>query len=775
MDKIIEIISNTFIAKLFIKLGLDEEISSILAVIVTMVIIYLIRLSGKFLLLQYKTSKASKDLAPFYSIKTPESKKHYIKYFIHTRGQDKSPDYEEKPKNRNNKKLIPWLIDNVFQDKKESDKYHLILADSGMGKTTFLINLYLKYNSFFNFKFKYKVKMLPLGTNDIIQRIKRIVDDQDTAANTILLLDAFDEYKGLRPPENPDELTDDERFREQFDYIAEITKDFRKVIITSRTQFFPAQKEGTLELKIPRFDKIGFHELSVQYISPFDEKEIKKFLNKRYGIFKIWNFKKKRIAKKITKNSHTLMIRPLLLSYLEYLTKEYKIYKNTFDIYDTLVNNWIETEAKKRKAENAIRKKFESDLLAFSKFVAFEMCEKKEYSQGIKKEVAQTIRSHNNLNLENYEITGRSLLIRDIDSNWKFAHKSIYEFFIAQRAFNEISFCLSLDIISLDMIEKFINEKDDANAYYYMGSAYYKKNNYDKAFEYYEKAIELELDNSEAFFNIGNAYYNTGNYGNAFEYYKRAIELNLDNPEAYFNIGNAYYDKCYYDEAIECYEKAIELKPDYADAYYYLGNAYCVENNYGKAIESYKKAIEFNPDNTDAYYYLGNTYNETRNYQNAIICYIKAIELNPEYEKYVDLFDNPKAYYHMINAYCEKDNYDKAIVYYEKAIKIKPKYSDYQRNNRHFEFKLDNPAAYFNMGNAYYDKCYYDKAIECYKKTINLQPNYADAYSNMGNAYYKQGHYDKVIKCYEKIVEFKRDNPEAYFHVGNAYLKKRQL
>ena len=70
-----------------------------------MVIIYLIRLLGKYLLLQYKTSKVSKDLAPFYSIKTPESKKRYIKYFIHTRGQDKSPDYEEKPKNKNNKKL----------------------------------------------------------------------------------------------------------------------------------------------------------------------------------------------------------------------------------------------------------------------------------------------------------------------------------------------------------------------------------------------------------------------------------------------------------------------------------------------------------------------------------------------------------------------------------------------------------------------------------------------------------------------------------------------
>ena len=66
--------------------------------------------------------------------------------------------------------------------------------------------LYMRYNSIFNFKPKYDIKLLPFGHEEIITRIKKIAEDHDKAKNTILLLDAFDEYKGLLPPKIPDGL-----------------------------------------------------------------------------------------------------------------------------------------------------------------------------------------------------------------------------------------------------------------------------------------------------------------------------------------------------------------------------------------------------------------------------------------------------------------------------------------------------------------------------------------------------------------------------------------
>jgi len=335
-----------------------------------------------------------------------------------------------------------------------------------MGKTTFLINLYVKFNSFFNFKSTYDIIMLPFGDKDIIERIYDIAGRQDKAKNTILLLDAFDEYKGLLPPKIPDGLTDDERFRKQLDEIFDRTRDFRNVIISSRTQYFPAQEEHPYELNIPRFDKGGFHKLSKLYLSPFSEKDIKKYLNKKFGILKFWNLKKKLKAKKITVGSHKLMVRPMLLSYIDYLVDEDRNYEKTFDIYDTLIKKWIDREGDKRKYDSANRNKFKSDLLQFSKLVALEIYKSGEYSKGIEKDVANDILKQHDLSLEGYEITGQSLLTRNVATNWKFAHKSIYEFFIADAAINNIPFGFHLDVTSLDMTKKFIIEENGSSFLY---------------------------------------------------------------------------------------------------------------------------------------------------------------------------------------------------------------------------------------------------------------------------------------------------------------------
>ena len=470
----------TYIDKFFLWLGLNEEISSFLALIITLCIVSLLIHWVRLFYLRCKIRKASRDLAPYYN---EYDVKRATKYFIPTNGQNISPTKEDEPETANKfitrQKLIPFFIDN-FQGKKESDKFYLVLADSGMGKTTFLINLYIKYNSVFNFKSKYEIKMLPFGREDIIQRITEIANNQDKAKNTILLLDAFDEYKGLLSSKTSDGLTDDDRFRKLLDEIFEITKDFRTVVITSRTQYFPAQEENPYELKIRCFGKDGFHKLSKLYLSPFDEKDIKKYLNKKFGILKFWNFKKKHRAKTITcGDSLKLMVRPMLLSYIDLLVDENKNYTSTFDIYDTLIKKWIDREGSKRKHNNDVREKFKNDLLKFSKLVAFEIYKSEEYSKGIEKTTAQNICEQHSITLEGYEITGQSLLTRDVANNWKFAHKSIYEFFIAEYAIEDVCFGFHLNVTSLDMTKKFIDEKNkNSSLYFYNYILANEKNNY---------------------------------------------------------------------------------------------------------------------------------------------------------------------------------------------------------------------------------------------------------------------------------------------------------
>ena len=192
MDKVIESIVNAFIEYSGIAItGFSTVFVSIS--------VYIIGLLYR----HYQNSIAAKDLAPFFNYQNVKEKREF---FIESKVQNNSPTREEEPSFTHKfvvkQKLIPFFIYTAFNEKKETDKFYLVLADSGMGKTTFMINLFVRYNSFFNFRRKYQIKLIPFGyKGDVIEKIKEI--KKEDIPNTILLLDAFDEYTKILPPNEP--------------------------------------------------------------------------------------------------------------------------------------------------------------------------------------------------------------------------------------------------------------------------------------------------------------------------------------------------------------------------------------------------------------------------------------------------------------------------------------------------------------------------------------------------------------------------------------------
>ncbi|HHB79268.1 MAG TPA: hypothetical protein ENK85_08555 [Saprospiraceae bacterium] len=144
-----------------------------LSVVFVALLVWGIKALLVFLSSHYKNSKAARDMAPYFPI---EKVKEARKYYIPTQSQNVSPTREEEPgvdKHVIKSPLISHFL-HIFEEKEGGDKFHLVLADSGMGKTTFMINLFVKYHSFFNFKRKYKMKIFPFGDKRIIEKIKEI-------------------------------------------------------------------------------------------------------------------------------------------------------------------------------------------------------------------------------------------------------------------------------------------------------------------------------------------------------------------------------------------------------------------------------------------------------------------------------------------------------------------------------------------------------------------------------------------------------------------------
>ena len=145
----------------------------------------------KRLILAINRRKLNKDLFPYFSV---DDVFKATKFYIPTKYQNVAPSEDEEPgrkyiasaKNR----LIPLFLKKVFPLGKHSNKYYLILADSGMGKTTFLINLYLAYKNQWESPFSsqsYDIKLIPIWHNNFQSAINGVAQKE----NTILLLDAL--------------------------------------------------------------------------------------------------------------------------------------------------------------------------------------------------------------------------------------------------------------------------------------------------------------------------------------------------------------------------------------------------------------------------------------------------------------------------------------------------------------------------------------------------------------------------------------------------------
>jgi formylglycine-generating enzyme required for sulfatase activity len=460
MDSVIEALVKLIpCSELLENIGLNRETALAIATVVEAILIFLLWKGSEKLTNRLKDCKAANDLAPWFDyLKVKKSRE----LFIPTTFQNISPTRENEPGFSSQyvakKPLVDFFIKTAFNKKKDTDKYYLILADSGMGKTTFMINLYLRYTSFLNFRKEYKIKLFPFGDSRILDRIREI--DKEEITRTVLLLDAFDEDKGLLPPAEPDGLSDDDRFRRRLDEIIETVRDFREVIITSRTQYFPGQEDQSYELNVPRFDDKGFHRLAKFYISPFEDREIQKYLNRKYGIVRYWNKRKKQNALSVVKKAPQLMVRPMLLSYIDYFTDANSEYHNTWQVYEALIQKWIEREANKRKYKTSEHEKFKADLYEYSRLVAIEIFVKRKDNDmlSLDKNTAVKVAEENGLDLRDYEITGQSLLTKDVLGNWKFAHKSILEYFIAKETLKNESFYSKAYFAGMDMVLQFVDE-----------------------------------------------------------------------------------------------------------------------------------------------------------------------------------------------------------------------------------------------------------------------------------------------------------------------------
>lgn len=304
--------------------------------------------------------------------------------------------------------LLSHISRHISDRRSNSMRHMFILSDAGMGKTSVLVMLKLAHLTSF-WPAGYECVLLKLG-DDTLHKIRSIKN----SVNTVILLDALDE--------DPCATTGVER---RLSELLKATQHFRRVVITCRTQFmFPERpvdpKRGTVEVS-------GF-DCPVVYNSLFSEDQCLEYLERRSTQHLEdpgWLAKAQVVATRMG----SLRLRPMLLAHIDDLIDESAEEWTEYEVYATLVRNWLKREQRKILDEGRLHPSVDELLLA-CRHVAINM-----HVQNLRYATASELhgligRTPAISHIEHMQLRGRTLLNRDSQNCYRFSHYSIQEYLV---------------------------------------------------------------------------------------------------------------------------------------------------------------------------------------------------------------------------------------------------------------------------------------------------------------------------------------------------------
>lgn len=316
---------------------------------------------------------------------------------------------------------------DVFIEKSEN-KHLLMLADTGMGKTTFCLNYLDRKLKMSDKNGGAECAVIPLGRPNAIEKIKAITSKNDT----ILILDAFDE-----------DVEAMEDVPSRLSLLMNEAASFKHVIVTCRSQFFRddqsiPHRTGVKIVRPRKGGVIGEHVFETLYLLPFDEDQVARYVRKQFPLSKIGSVSKRKRAYEIINDIPELSVRPMLLALLPDLVKGKHNVTQLFDLYDFMISTWVSRESSWIAPHYLIEV---SKALAVYIYTSRKNRQSERVSLAELHEIAKEVGAPEDVW---GHLSARSLLNRDSEGGIKFSHRSIMEFFFVVAAVDGDDRCLTV-------------------------------------------------------------------------------------------------------------------------------------------------------------------------------------------------------------------------------------------------------------------------------------------------------------------------------------------
>jgi formylglycine-generating enzyme required for sulfatase activity len=357
-----------------------------------------------------------------------------LKCYVEPDLQDRNPALEKKggyaPIPRQGAfSLLNHFLGSSSEIKRSKDGSHqlFLLADAGMGKSSLLLILKLLHLMDF-WPQCYRCELFRLGQDSMAQ-IKAV----ENPGETLLLLDALNEDRLAR-----------QRVSERLQDLLYASHNFRRVIITCRTHFFPDTVSSISGQRIIR--GLDGYNCPILYVAPFDEGQIEILLRKKFS----WKnnntldfsslglgWKKQRNkAKLILDQVQDLRHWPFLLQHIEILMElKRKGPWNLYILYEVLIQQWLERKLRLLEGQGRLPERNEM----FNACVRMaRWLEEKDEDEIAAKDLWELFCEDANVCcLERFELDCCSLLHKTANQAFRFRHASFREFLLAYSLMND--------------------------------------------------------------------------------------------------------------------------------------------------------------------------------------------------------------------------------------------------------------------------------------------------------------------------------------------------
>jgi tetratricopeptide (TPR) repeat protein len=263
------------------------------------------------------------------------------------------------------------------------------------------------------------------------------------------------------------------------------------------------------------------------------------------------------------------------------------------------------------------------------------------------------------------------------------------------------------------------------------GSVYFKLANYEKASEYFHKALGIDSLYAIALSDIGALYLSQGKYDSALVYINKSISIDSLNDISFQNRAKIYLNKNEFKEALDDINYSIAISEEYgnisSELYKIKGDILYKLGKFNEAIEQFTLAININPNDKYAFNNRGLSFCSVEKYDSAIDDWNSAMKIDSTIPEPIA---NLGRYYFYIT-----NDFEKTIPVFLQTLKLDSSMAD----------------IYHLLALSYYYTDKNSESIDWFNKYFGKNPQDIPAYLGRGDAYMELDKCDSAYSDYQKV------------------------